>query len=176
MATEYLKSSYLAGLDATPIVMPTTGEGAQGFLRSVSGTVTATTGELLGSTYQLVRFPTNSVIRHVYIGLDATVSTFTADIGLYYSTSTNDGTSAANRGLPVNSTTGSQLFGAGVSALNTIGDVDYANAMGGAKRNMPIWQAAGLTKDPGGNFDLVLTTTATNSGAPVISAEVQFVI
>lgn len=175
MPSEALKSTPITNLDSTPAVANTTGEGAPGNVRSVSGVVTVTTGKTSGSTYQLCRFPSNAKMKHVWVGVDTTITALTADIGLYYSTSTVDGTLPANQGTKVNSTTGSQLFGAGVD-LKTAALADFMSTLGGAKRNQPAWQAAGLTVDPGGYFDLVLTTTVTNNGAAVAYGEVVYVV
>jgi hypothetical protein len=43
-----------------------------------------------------------------------------------------------------------------------------------AKREQPIWQAAGLTSDPGGLLDVVVTLTAAAGSAGNISADVEY--
>src|SRR6266851_4599357 len=115
MTTEAFKSPSITNWDATPVVNNTVGEGAPGHLRSVSDSVTATTGVTSGSTYRIARFPTNAKVKHVWIGVDATVTTFTADIDVAFSDSTQDGTSAANQGtIPQISSADNKLFGAAV--------------------------------------------------------------
>lgn len=176
MATEALKSPSITNLDATPLVQNTSGEGGAGHVRSISDSVTAATAVTLGSTYRLCRFPSNSKVKHVWIGVDATVTTFTADINVAWSDSTVDGTPPAYQGtIPQITAADNKLFGAAVD-LKTAGIVDYAKTMVAAKRNQPMWQALGYTTDPGGNFDILLKTTATNSGAPVVYAEVEYVV
>lgn len=177
---EALKSTVITNLDAVGSsslpAMASMGSGGVARLHVASGYVTATTGQT--GTYQLVRVRSDVKLKHVFVGVDATVTTFTCDIGFYYSTAAQgvDGTVPANAGTQVNTTSGSQLLGAAVD-LKTAGFNDRValTPLSAAKREQPLWQACGLTVDPGGYFDLVLTTTATNSGAPVASAEVQYV-
>lgn len=173
MATEPLKSGTITNLDTSPMVVNTAGFGGITRLKSVNGSVTATTGMLLGSTYQMVRLRSNAVVKHLYVKLDATVTEFDGDVGCYYSTGPNDGTLAANAGAAVNSTTGSQLFGAAVSFDGQNTFVDLCNNVTAAKLNKELWDACGLTTDPGGFFDIVITTTDTTSGAPIIYMEAQ---
>lgn len=176
MTTEALKSTSITNLDATPVVANTVGMGAPGHLRSVSDSVTATTAKTTGSTYRLARFPSNAKVKHVFVGVDATVTAFDADIDVAWSDSTVDGTPVAYQGtIPQISSADNKLFGAAVD-LKTAGLVDYGKTMVAAKRNQPMWQALGYTSDPGGNYDLMLKTTGTTNGAPVLYGEVQYVI
>lgn len=174
MTTEALKSTQITNLDATPPTPNTPSTGGECFLRAVDGSVTTTDAATSPSTYQLCRIPTTARLKHAWITVDSTVTTLTADVGFYYSDSTVDGTPAANQGTKVNGNTGSQLLGAAQTGLKTKGFVDYASNMTAANRDKQLWDACGLTKDPGGYFDLVLTTTATNSGSAVVYAELQY--
>jgi hypothetical protein len=46
------------------------------------------------------------------------------------------------------------------------------------KRNQPLWQAVGLTSDPGGMFDIVATvkTTAVTTGTGKFGISLQYVL
>jgi hypothetical protein len=151
--------------------------GGLGLLRSVEGSVTATTGVTLGSTYRMCRVPSNAKIKHIYVGLDATVTTFTVDIGAT--------TAPARSTAPARPTSPRRLpsirrrflrLGRGLG-LDRHPDRlrQRERHHTAAKRQQPLWQALGLTVDPGGFIDIVLTNTATNSGAPVVHCEVQYV-
>lgn len=179
MTTEALKSPSITNWDATPLVQNTVGEGAPGHIRSVSDTVTVTTGKTAPSTYRLARFPTNAKVKHVWVGVDTTVTTLTADIDVAFSDSTVDGTSAANQGtIPQITAADNKMFGTAVD-LKTAGLNDYIKnfANGGmANCNVPMWKALGLTVDPGGFFDIMLKTTATNSGAAIVTGMVDYVL
>ena len=45
-----------------------------------------------------------------------------------------------------------------------------------AKMKQPIWEAAGLSEDPGGFIDICFTNTNTIDGAPVLSCRVDYVL
>jgi hypothetical protein len=178
MATENLKSTQITNQDATPATVSTAGEGGPQPLRFVdSSGVTGTDGVVLGSTYQMVRIPSKAKVKKVFACLETTsgVTTFTADIGLYYSTcpNGNDGTKQSNVATVVSGTTGptvvdADFFASAVALAAIVTPTDYTNESGTytlAKRVQPIWQAAGLSADPGGMLDIVLTLTATASGA-----------
>lgn len=170
MTTEALKSGAVTNLDASPVVVNTAGIGGLARLKAVDGSVTATTGKTSGSTYQLVRVRSNAIVKHLMVKLDAGVTTFAGDVGFYYSTGSNDGTLAANSGTKVGS---GQEFGAAVDLHAQTTFVDLCNNVAAAKMDKEAWDLAGLSTDPGGFFDIVITNTSTNSGAPVVYAEAQ---
>lgn len=174
MVTEALKSTAITNMDALPAVRPTTGAGAVGFMKQIDGYITTTTAKTTGSTYMVVRVPSRAKVKHVRAWLDATVTTFTADIGVYYSTSTSDGTPADLLGDAIDA----DRFGSAIALAGIIIPTDYTNestAYVAAKRLQPLWQACGLTVDPGGYFDIGFTATATNSDAATAYLEVEFV-
>ena len=188
MATENLKSTQITNLDAGT-TRNDVGAGGTGFLKFADGVgVTGADGVTSGSTYQMVRIPSNCTVKRVLACIESTsgVTTFTADIGLYYSTSTiMDGTKQSNVAVVVSGTTGptvvsgcQALFGSAVALAAIVTPTDYTNESGNitnAKRMQPIWQAAGLSSDPGGYFDVVLTLTATASGAAKPYVMVEYV-
>lgn len=175
MATEALKSTAITNLDASPVTRLVPGVGGTAYLRHGDGSLTATTGQLSQSTYQLARIPTRAIIKQARVKLDAGVTTFTADCGFYYSTSTTDGTPAGNRGTQVSGTTGSHVLGTAVVLANQTTFLDLAQNLTAANLDKKVWDAIGLATDPGGYFDFVLTTTTTNSGAPVVYGEIAYV-
>lgn len=174
MTTEALKSTQITNLDTVPPIANTPNTGGPCFLRTTDGSVTATTGKTAGSTYQICRVLSSAILKHAYVTLDAGVTTFAGDMGFYYSDSTTDGTASANQGTKVNSTSGSQLLGAAQDLHALSVPLDLIFNMASANRDLPLWQACGLTKDPGGFFDFTMTTTSTTSGAPVLYGELQF--
>lgn len=173
MATEALKSAVITNLDAVPVVRSTTGEGAPGHLRQVDGYLTGTTGKTAGSVYRLCRVPSNAKVKHVRACLDAAVTTFDADIGVYYADDAL--TNAAVAGTAISQA----LFASAVDLHAIIVPTDYtfeSTTYVASKRVQPLWQAAGLTSDPGGFLDICMTNTSTTSGAPVMWAEVEYVM
>jgi hypothetical protein len=182
MTTENLKSSAITNLDALPPVRATAGLGGKAELLSVYGSITPTTGVLTGSTYRFVRVPSNCSIKHVLIDYTGTITTFTGDVTLYYSDDTIDevGASAGDTGVVNSLSTTAALFAhalalgsqtAGVVVDITSQNVAYTPTM----KTEPLWQAAGLTTDPGGFFDITFAETSTESeSAAVIGVEVQY--
>lgn len=173
MTTEALKSTPITNLDASPPVRTTTGFGAAGVLIHVDGTLTVTTGKTLGSTYAMVRLPSTARVKRVEACLDAAVTTFDADIGVYYPTGGPVPSGTANGTVIL-----AALFASAVDLHAIIvptGYLDESTTYTAAKRQQPLWQAAGLTSDPGCMLDIVLTSTSTNSGAAIPYLAVEYV-
>ncbi len=182
MGTSHLKSAAITNLDTIPPLTPTTGEGGPGYLREVSGFTTAVAADAAGSTYQLVRIPTNSKVKHLIFTSEAQ-GAGAVQLGVYYSDSTVDGTAAANQGLVV-PTTGVNFFANDINiaaAVNSVDEVFQNMATAGANNlslyNQPLWQALGLTSDPGGFFDIVATvhTTAITTGTGRLGVSCEFI-
>lgn len=167
------KSVNITTLDATPAIQLTEGSGAAGRLKSVSGFCTSSinTGVTL-EILKLVRVPASAKVKAVYFDADAlTQGTF--DIGVYFSGAA-DGTDPALAGTALSS----NLFGTSVSAASAVKHSDVTNESGTYtidKRDQPLWQAAGWTKDPGGFLDIALTGLITQTAAGNVGLEVQFV-
>jgi hypothetical protein len=182
MGTSHLKSTAITNLDTIPPLTPTTGEGGPGYLREVSGFTTAVAADAAGSTYQFVRIPTNAKVKHVVFTSEAQ-GAGKVQLGVYYSDSTVDGTAVANQGLVV-PTTGVNFFANDIdctSAVNSVDEVFQNMATAGANNlslyNQPLWQALGLTSDPGGFFDIVGTvhTTAVTTGTGRLGVSVSYI-
>lgn len=172
MATEALKATAVSNLDASPVTRLAPGAGGFAYMRTADGYLTATTGMASGSTYQMVRIPRNAIIKHIWMKLDATVTTFTANVGLYYSTSTTDGTAAANQGAAVVN----NCFASAVAYASQNTFTDLMNNVTAANLDKTAWSGVGaLTTDPGGYFDVVINLTATSSGGAIVYMEVQYV-
>ncbi len=157
MTVEALKSTTITNLDASPIVANTAGEGgAAGRVVCASDYSTASASASVTSTYRLVRVPSNCKIKNIFFESEAqTQGTF--DIGLYYSSSPIDN---ALLGVVVPSC--QTLFASAVDCTSIV-RTDCTNESTNfnlLKRNQPLWQAAGLTTDPGGFFDIVATVVS----------------
>jgi hypothetical protein len=185
MATEALKSVPITNLDSTPAIPNSSGQGGPGALRSVNGHVAATTGVTSGSTYRLVRIPTNACVKHVLLTNAALSTSTAADIDVAFSDSTTDGTPASLQGtIPQVSSADNKLFGAAVamSAAQKNQDQTFAGSFTTDHQNIPLWQvlntlgSLGWTSDPGGFFDILVKTTATVTAGGDISIEVQYVV
>ncbi len=168
MTADALKSLSITDLDATPVVQHSAGQGAPGQYKQVSDTVTPTAAGIatIGSKYTMVRVPTNCKLKNLRListgALDSNGSPLlTVDVGAYYSDSTVDGTASANQGTAVNA--GAIDFADAVAfgdAAHENIDVLVPALFGMEKRNKQLWDALGLTSDPGGYFDIVVTVEA----------------
>jgi hypothetical protein len=179
-----LKSAQITALDTYQPGgdVQSTGFGAQGYMRTISGSVVPLAGDAALSTYRMVRVPTNAVIKQVLLASQAQ-GAGAVDIGVYYSDSTIDGTPASLQGLVV-PTTGKTFFASQISLASAVAQTDEtfqnaANAGSYAENmiNKRLWDALGLLTDPGGQFDIVLTvdTTAVTTGTGNVSLTVNFV-
>lgn len=175
MTTEALKSTAITNLDASPVVANTAGEGAPGRLHSVSGYVTVSASMAALSTYRLVRVPSNCKVKQVLFESEAQ-GAGKFQVGVYPSDSTTDGTNAA----APNTATNVNLFAQDIDCASAVlqSDKTFTASAGYTldKRNQPLWQAAGLTADPGGFFDIVATvhTTDVTTGTGKLGVCVNF--
>lgn len=179
MTTEALKSTAITNLDASPVVQNLAGKGAPGVLRSVSGYVTASASMAATSTYRLVRLPTNAILKHLFFESEAQ-GAGKFNLSLYYSDSTTDGTPVASTGVIV-PTTGDQLFASDIDCASAVVSADRVNESGNytlAMRQKQLWDAAGLTSDPGGFFDIVAVvhTTDVTTGTGKLGVDAQYVL
>lgn len=178
MTTEALKSTAITNLDATPVVPNTTGEGAPGNLREVGGYVTVSASMAATSTYRLVRVPTNAKMKHLFFESEAQ-GAGKFNLSLYYSDSTVDGTPPSVQGIIV-PTTGDAFFASDIDCASAVKSIDEINESGNnpvSNRNKQLWDAAGLTSDPGGFFDIVAVvhTTDVTTGTGKLGVQAVFV-
>ena len=156
------------------------GNGAPARTVTVSGSSATVSADNTASTYQLVRVPSNAVIKYVGFSAQA-MSAGKLSISVYYSSSTIDGTAPANQGLIV-PTTGAAFFALDIDCSSAVAQTDEtfqnaatAGAYNQSFINKRLWDALALASDPGGFFDIVAVchTTAITTGAP-ISLQVEF--
>lgn len=183
MAVSALKTAQITALDTYQPVgdVQNAGSGATARWNSISGTVTPIAADSVGSTYRLCRIPSDAVVKQVLLASQAQ-GAGAVQIGVYYSDSKIDGTLPANQGLVV-PTTGVNFFASDVSLATAVPQTDEtfqnqatAGAYNPSLINQQIWQALGLTADPGGYFDITATvhTTAITTGGGFLSAQVSY--
>lgn len=178
MTTEALKSTAITNLDASPIVANTAGHGAGGALRQIDGYVTVSASMAAGSTYRLVRLPSKAIIKHMFFESEAQ-GAGKFNLSAYYSDSTTDGTPSASTGVIV-PTTGDQFWASDIDCASAVKSIDEINESGNytwALRQKQLWDALGLTSDPGGFFDVVAVvhTTDVTTGTGKLGVSVLYV-
>jgi hypothetical protein len=186
MATEALKTAPITALDALPPIFPVTGEGGAGHLKSINAHVVTTAGVTSGSTYRMVRIPTNAKVKRVFLTNAAQGATGNVDIDIAFSDSPGESQQFQQfaGGIVQISGVDNKLFGSAVTitAAQKNQDQTFANTFTTDHMNLPLWQVLvnlGTTQfstDPGGYFDVLLKTTSTLANGGDISIEVQFVV
>ena len=176
--TSHLKSTAITNLDALPYVPVTGGQGAKAYEYTVEGYVIPLAADATGSTYQLVRVDSDSILKSVDFRSEAQ-GAGKFDLSVYYSDSTIDGTAVANQGLVV-PTTGASFISGDIDCSSAVGPTNElgSNSAGWnmSMWNQPLWLALGLTSDPGGKFDIVAVchTTAVTTGTGRLGVSVRY--
>jgi hypothetical protein len=147
--TSAVLSNIITGLDATPIIRPGVGQ-VSSLLQRYLATITPAATQAASVLSRLVRVPSNAIIERVAVAFDAvSTTTFTGNIGLWYSDNSNDGTSLLNAG---NLTAISSTFFASAVAMGALvvptDETFAASAVNATDGNylpsqsfLPIWQA-----------------------------------
>lgn len=177
MAVDHVKSTPITNLDATPAVQNSTGEGAPGVLRNLEGSAVAIVSGSADATYQLVRLPTNAKVKSIRFE-SAAQGAGKFDLGVYYS---SDGRFGRPTTLLAAAAVDQDFFATDIDCASAVVITNVTNESGTNtidKRNQPLWQAVGLTSDPGGDFDIVATvhTTAITTGTGRLGISVDYVL
>lgn len=188
MAADVVKSLSILNLDqldtnGNPIVANSAGVGAPGRVVEQSDYCATTTAGLAntGSTYKMVRVPWNAKLKKLDLSSDAALDTSTGlalDVGAYYTDSLVEGLiNAALAGTSVGGAV-NQFYVAGTGFQSSAkGPISVMTALTMPKRNQPLWQALGLTSNPGGFCDIVVAvhTAATTGGVANIGIVAEYV-
>lgn len=181
MGTSALKSTAITNLDANPPQYNTGGAGAPGEMKTIEAFVTAVAADAAGSTYRLVRVPTNAILKDCIFRSEAQ-GAGKVQLSIYYSDAANDGTPVASQGLVVPST-GAAFISDDIDCASAVTPVDKLGAGTAPGWNMSmhnkrLWDALGLTTDPGGFFDVVAVvhTTAVTTGTGRLGVSLGYCI
>lgn len=173
MAVDHAKSTSVAGLDASPAVSYTAGEGAPAPIKIVTGIAVGVAASSIDSTYQFVRVPSTAIIKAMWFAT-TTQAAGAMDIGVYYATDNLIGKPTT---LLAAAAIDQDFFASAVSltAITLVEAMMESGIYTPAKWNQPLWQALGLTSDPGGNFDICGTiTTAITTGTGTMALNVTY--
>ena len=148
MATVTLKSTPITNADATPKVTNNPGV-TDGMLRRAVGTLENEAADDVGSTYRMVRVPSNAHISRVEYAADAAGATGQVNIGVYQT--------AANGGAVVDEDFFASALDPGAAAIGRT-EVTHESAVYGLEDvEKALWTALGLSADPGIDYDIVIT-------------------
>lgn len=168
------KSTTITNRDATPPVL-NDGRLERGSLRSSFQSVAVGAADSATSYYPLVQVPTTAMVRGVLKTSVTGMTTLAGDVGVYKTTANSAGVTT---GVAANTGSGS-IFAAATSFATKQDRVDVTNTSTTYptdKMEQPLWQAIGLSADPGGYFDIGVKVTTANTGAAGrLGLEVQYV-
>lgn len=171
-----LKSAQITNLDASPAVATDAGKGAPGYLKYADGYVTAAAADGAGTKYLMNRVPSHAVVKRVTIASEAQ-GAGAVDVGVWYADDVRYlAGGSANAGLVIDQ----NFFASDVNLAAKVQPTDITFEQADYtfdKWSQPLWQALGLTSDPGGMFDIVCTvhTTDVTTGTGKIRLSTEYV-
>lgn len=166
MGTSALSSPQVTNADATPRVA-NNARVAGAHIRRSHGFVTAAAADDTASRYKMCRVPTNCFVSAVLLSSIAQGGSGALNIGVYRT--------AADGGAAVSAT----LFASAVSVVSAVTKSDVTNqstSYTAAKQEQPLWQAAGLSADPGGEFDIMAAPSAALTNGGAIALDVEYTV
>jgi hypothetical protein len=135
-----------------------------GVLQEVVGLITPATDDSATSIGRLVRVPSRARISQILVTAADFTTAGVADIGVYRVL--EDGGAVVDADFFASAFDFAAGSGAGVD-LATLINESTTNTL--AKQEQPLWQALGLSADPGVEYDIAYTiTTAFNGGQPIL--------
>ena len=192
MAGEQLKSASITALDTLeaaaplPIVANSAGKGAPGKIVEQSDFIATTTAGTAStaSTYNMVRVPWTAKLKKLYVGAGAggvvldTSTGIALDVGAYYTDSTVEG--LKDPSLAGTAVSDNVFADASTSFRSSArGPIDVLNqgTFSAVDKNKELWSALGLSSNPGGFCDIVITieTAATSGGVSELECSVHYV-
>lgn len=173
MTVHNAQSGSIVNADASPRVTNSAGEGAPGYEQSVTDYVTVPASAAATSVFQLVRVDTKIHLKALIFESEAQ-GAGKVELGLYYADAAADLApgNSANSGVAISAA----LFSGDIDCASAVTPADK-NLMSIDKKNMPLWQAAGLSSDPGGKFDICATvhTTDVTTGTGKMGVRAVFI-
>lgn len=118
-------------------------------------------------TVRFASFKSNDVILGIKIYSDDLGTAGTLDLGLAY-------TGSANDGATIDADRFASAIDVNQAAVNGTEVMSESGVLTADLVARPLWQAAGLTEDPGGNFDLLGTTPAGTTAAGTVTLVVTY--
>lgn len=165
MAVVDVKSTAITRQEATP-KQKVPAYLAAGVLREFVGTVEAANGDSIGSTYRMVSVHSSWRVSDIELFCDA-ITSGAADIGLYDTLDNGGAVVDADFFASAQSIASAITTGTRVQHESGVVNIDDIE-----KR---LWEALGLTADPGKFYDICLTLTAATTAAGTISLKARCV-
>lgn len=166
MAVVIIKSGAITNRDASPKVLSNSIISKSALYEAV-GTIETNGDDTAASKYIMATLPSNARVSAVLLSCDGNNTAGTINVGLYRSTI--DGGAVVD----------ADLF-ASAQAIGTIlknSDITHESTVYGIEDiEKPLWEALGLTSDPGVMYDLVATIVTADDAADSITIKIQYAL
>lgn len=165
MAVETVKSTAITNRDSSPRALSNPSL-IKGMLVEAVGMAAVDSAASIGSKYLLATVPSNARLSNLLLSCTA-ITSAAGDIGVYKST--------AEGGAVVDA----DFFASAQSLATALAnsDVTHESAVFGVDDvEKPLWEALGLTEDPGIMYDIVVTLTAAATAAGTVAMKARYVI
>jgi hypothetical protein len=133
--------------------------------KECSATLEITTGNSSTSTYRFFSIPSNARISSLQIYSDDCGTATAADFGIYQNTINGGAVVDADHFKAAQSLNGGALSGT---------ELAFGNVVVAEKIQMPLWEALGLSADPGRDYDVVMTLTADSDAGGTVSLRCRY--
>lgn len=166
MAVVTVKSTPITNRDSSPTVLTSPAQGAHRPMYNAFGRCAITNGDSIGSKYILCEIPSNARVISMRIYSGGAGAGSAANIGLYRNTA--DGGAVLD----------ADLFCSAVSLASSFNNADQAHESAqysAPKRDMPLWEAVGLSEDPHTTFDLIAVLTGAAAADTNICVNLDYV-
>ena len=165
MAVTDRNSTFISNLTASPLVLnPAYSKGA---IREVIGTVTPAADDTAASVHRFVRVPSNARVSDVLIAAADATTAGKYDIGVYRTSEDGGAVVDADCFAAAFDLSGGPFYYSSVLTVSVVTIAESAQM---------LWQVAGLTEDPGCDFDVAGTIETTFNGGPtIVGMKVRFV-
>jgi len=174
MAVVVLKSTVITNRDAVPKVLTDALVAGQD-LSEAEGFVAPANGDSAGSTYILHSVPSNARMSSLIMQNSALGAGARVDLGVYYPSFIPKG--AGLDAIAPNQVIDADFFANSVDVSAALGPVEYINQSGSntiAKQEQSLWQAIGLSADPGIDLDIVATVEVAMAAAGFLGAKSRY--
>lgn len=168
MAVETVKSTFITNRDAAPAV-PQLVEKAAGPVKNIFQKVTVAASASSASLYVFCSVPSNARLKEMKLMCTTTGSVATMDLGIYRTTA--DGGAVVYQAL----------FASAVAISSPILESTYNNIISETGStaftdlDKPLWELAGLSSDPGYDYDIVGTLQVAAEVGGTVALSVDYV-
>jgi hypothetical protein len=176
MSVVTVKSTAITARDATPTT-PVLAAVDGASLKEFEGFVTATNGDSATSKYIIGSVPSNCRMSGLILQCAALGAGAAVDVGVYAPTQSIPALVAL--GYAASAAISSAFFATAVDVSSALGPTEVINESGTntiAKQEKELWDALGLSKDPGCRLDIAITVSVAIAATGSIGLKGRYAI